>query len=245
MYKGMHSMIEDYINNRSVDVFLKKKSDFIKDVSNYMRLFRNLYDEHFKKVPRTSQNPEFKIDALAWTAIYHEKVDRYSPEVYLMGEYMVKHYQYFQTLSLDDIKKGKFHFDVFRCSLDFQEKLTKINPPLTPEQFEKELDNSSVVKKFFYNYDDPDYELPIDVEVRNVIDHRFHRVGDKIKKRLQKFESFELYDYFNERDEIQEEAQRVKDKYPWKDHQNEDFELFKSKDIFEIRRMYKNEAKLD
>ena len=141
---------------------------------------RNTFDHHFKKNPTTSKNPYYKIDALAWSNIYLEKVDRYSPEVYLMGEYIVKSYNYFKQLSFDDIDKGRFHFDAYRCDLDYYEKIVKINPPLSEEEFEAELDSPSVKKKFFYNYDEEDLEMPIDVEKNNVIDHRFYRIKNKI-----------------------------------------------------------------
>jgi len=35
-----------------------------------------------------------KLDALVWSAVFFEKVHRYSDEVYLMSEYLLQNYYY-------------------------------------------------------------------------------------------------------------------------------------------------------
>jgi len=82
-------LVEEYVKHRSIEIFLKSKNDFIKEIESFLRLNRNTYDYHFKTNPQTRTNNDYKLDALAWSTIFQEKVDRYSPEVFLMAEYMV------------------------------------------------------------------------------------------------------------------------------------------------------------
>jgi hypothetical protein len=45
------------------------------------------------------EDPYYKLDALIWSCIYHEKVPRYSEKVYKMSEYLIQHYNYLKSLS--------------------------------------------------------------------------------------------------------------------------------------------------
>jgi hypothetical protein len=58
---------------------------------------RNL-DFHFFINAKSVDNPYYKLDALVWSSIFHEKVPRYSDKVYKMVEYLMQHYQYLKTL---------------------------------------------------------------------------------------------------------------------------------------------------
>lgn len=58
-------------------------------------LISNTYDRlsmHFKGYETSQNNPYYGIDALVWTLVFREKVERYSPEVYLFSEYLLKNY---------------------------------------------------------------------------------------------------------------------------------------------------------
>lgn len=68
-------------------IHLKKKNDFIKDVNHFMVNNRNAFDRHFNVLYKN--DPYEKIDALVWSTIFFEKVERYSEEVYLMSEYLI------------------------------------------------------------------------------------------------------------------------------------------------------------
>lgn len=243
--RGLVMLIEEYVNTRSIEVFLKSKNDFIKEIESFLRLNRNTYDYHFKQNPRTMSNNNYKIDALAWSTVFQEKVDRYSPEVFLMGEYMVKTYEYFQNVSYEDIEKGHYNFDVFRCDLDYFEKISKINPPLSEEEFNAELDSPDTIKKFFYNYEDEEYEMPIDVEKKKLINHRYDEMKLRLYKTMKKFESIDTYDYYNDRDEAKEESRRVEEKYVWKQKKDHDFDLFKNMDMNEIKKKYRDENSVE
>jgi len=234
-------LLDNYIESRSGDIFLNRKNDFIKNLKQFLASNRNVYAYHFKANPKTTKNHYYKADAMAWSTIYQEKVERYAPEVYLMAEYMIKCYEYYRTLSYEEIEKGLYFFDVFRCSLDYMEKLQKINPPLSDEEFEAELDSSDKIKKFYYNYDDPDYEMPIDIEARKLINHRFDSLKAKLNAQMKKYDTMDSYDFFCEREELQEERERLEEKYIWKKKHDRDFELFKNYSLRDIQRMYKED----
>lgn len=216
MKKILLETFNRYIDMKVSGIHLKKKNDFIKDLTTFMRLNRNTFDRHFNLNVKTAHNPIYKIDSLIWSTVFFEKVDRYSPIVYRMGEYLLKNYQAIKKLSLLDIEKGLINFDIFRMDFDYKEQILEVNPQLTKEEFEAELDSPNEIKKFFYTYDDPDYVMPIDAEKENMINHRFDNVLRKIDRVTKKYHTLDSYDYFEDveaskKDEIEKEK-----KYVWK-----------------------------
>ena len=87
-----------------------------------------------------------------WSCIYHEKVPRYSDKVYKMSEYFASHFQYIKSLSYSDLEKSIIDWSAYRVPFNYREKLVKVNPPISPEEFEKELNSLYKVKKFHYNF---------------------------------------------------------------------------------------------
>lgn len=66
----MAKTLENEFKNLTLDkvnkIHLRKKNDFIKDVSHFMKNNRAAYDQHFLTNPKTSINPYYKLDALIW-----------------------------------------------------------------------------------------------------------------------------------------------------------------------------------
>ena len=216
MIKHLQTVFDGIMDMRVTGLYLKSKQDFIKDLTAFMRLNRNLFDKHFTKDIKTSKNPIYKIDSLIWSTVLFEKVDRYSPLVYRMGEYLLKNYQFVQKLDFEDLVRCNLEFDIFRMSMDFQQRITEVNPQLTPEEFEAELDSEEPIKKFFYTYDDPDFKMPIDIEKKNVIDHRLDEVVLKFGRILNKYHTHDTYDHFEEVEETERELKKREKKYVWK-----------------------------
>ena len=50
----------------------------IEDIDNYMYAIRRNFDFHFFINAKSAENPYYKLDALVWSSIFHEKVPRYS-----------------------------------------------------------------------------------------------------------------------------------------------------------------------
>jgi len=97
-------------------------------------------------------NPYYKLDALVWSCIFHEKVPRYSDKVYRMSEYFMQHYQYLKTLQFTDIEQCNIDWSAYRIPFNFRNKLMKVNPPLSEEEFEKEYNSAYKIKKYHYNF---------------------------------------------------------------------------------------------
>lgn len=226
MIKVLQQTFERHTDFEVSKIHLKKKNDFIKDLIYFCDLNRQNYEKHFYGNFKTSQNPYFKIDSLVWSTIFYEKVERYSDRVYLMSEYLIKHFRYIQTLSLEDIESGQIDFDIYRNSLNFKQKIQEFNPPLSQEEFDAELSNSNPIKKFFYNYDDPEHVMPIDIEKDRVINKRLERMLTKLELLALKFETLDNYDYFNDREEKEEAKLLRQKKYAWRGSLDKDLDDF-------------------
>ncbi len=86
---------------------------------------------HFTKSNITKDNPYKGIDALVWSILFFEKVDRYGDEVYLMGEYLIKNYQMIQNYNEQDIINGLIEFDPYLVDPKYKQVIQAINPPLS------------------------------------------------------------------------------------------------------------------
>ena len=135
---------------QDVDVLRKQKK--IDDIDNYLFAIRRNFDFHFYINSQSVDDPYYKLDALVWSCIYHEKVPRYSEKVYKMAEYMVQHYNYLKTLSFTEIEQCAIDWSAYRVPFNYDKKLLRVNPPLSEEEFEKEFNSPYKVKKFHYNF---------------------------------------------------------------------------------------------
>lgn len=133
-----------------VDVLRKQKK--IDDIENYLFAIRRNFDFHFFINAKSVDNPYYKLDALVWSCIYHEKVPRYSDKIYKMSEYFMQHYLYLKTLSFEDIEQASIDWCAYRMPFNFKNKLIKVNPPLSEEEFEKEYESPYKIKRYHYNF---------------------------------------------------------------------------------------------
>lgn len=138
----------------NVDVLRKAKK--IEDLDNYMFAIRRNLDFHFYINGKSQENPYYKLDALVWSCVFHEKVPRYSDQVYKMSEYIVQHYNYLKSLSYTDIEKASVDWCAYRVPFNYANKVVKMNPPLTEEEFEREHDSPYKVKKYHYGFRRPE-----------------------------------------------------------------------------------------
>lgn len=118
---------------------IKKKNDFQKNVSSALKLNLTIFDYHFNKSPLSKDDPYVKIDALIWSTVFLEKVERYGDEVYLFSDYAVKSYKMLQEASYEDWMTCMIEFDAYIADYNFKEKVQAINPPLPKEEYEAEL----------------------------------------------------------------------------------------------------------
>jgi hypothetical protein len=90
--RNLELIFKVYAEQKVYKIHLKKKGEFIKDVNLFMQNNRKAYDTHFNKIYKDDVYK--KIDALVWSTIFFEKVDRYDNKVYMMSEYMIQNYNY-------------------------------------------------------------------------------------------------------------------------------------------------------
>lgn len=154
MIEAFNKMITEEMD--TVQVLRKFKK--IEDIENYLFAIRRNLDFHFFVNGATTAQPEYKLDALVWTCIFHEKVPRYSDRVYKMSQYLLRHYQYLKTLDYTTIEKGLIEWSVHRIPINSREQFTRIsaNVPLSAEEFEKEMESPYKTKKYHYNYRNPE-----------------------------------------------------------------------------------------
>jgi len=146
------------INDEMETVQVLRKHRKIQELDNYLFAIRQNLDYHFFINGISSQQPEYKLDALVWSCIFHEKVPRYSEQVYKMSMYLLQQFKFMKTLSFTDIEKGDFAFSTTRMPLNCRETFTRVaaNRPLSPEEFEKESNSPYKIKKYHYNFKHPE-----------------------------------------------------------------------------------------
>lgn len=69
-----------------------------------------------------------------------------------MSEYFVAHYQYLKSVPFTQIEKGMVDWSAYRVPFNYQNKVIKMNPPLSEEEFEREHESPYKVKKFHYSF---------------------------------------------------------------------------------------------
>lgn len=245
LVKRMELHFDQITNVKVTKIHIKKKNDFIKDLLAFMRMNRSSFERHFAHNPKTANNPYFRIDALIWSTLLFEKTDRYSDEVYILSEYLLKHYDYIRTLTFEDIIDGRIAWDVYRIPLDFKRKILEINPPLSDEEFQSELMSDNPQKKFFYNYDmteDAD-KMPIDLEIDNKINYRVENMKRKVVEVALKYQTLDTFDFYGEREEKQKEQDKKEKKYVWaKNKSKDDFYLMNPDRLLKLRLMVRTNA---
>ena len=129
-----------------------RKERKIESIENYLFAIRKNFDSHFYINGKTSENPYFKIDALVWSCIYHEKVPRYADKVYKMSEYLIRCFNYIKTVSYEDIEGGNLDWNACKIPVNYEDRVIKYNIPLSEYEFKREMNSSYKVKKYHYNY---------------------------------------------------------------------------------------------
>lgn len=59
-------------------------------------------------------------------------------------------------MSFTEIEKANIDWCAYRVPYNFGNKLIKVNPPLSEEDFNKEVDSPYRIKRYHYNYRHPE-----------------------------------------------------------------------------------------
>lgn len=147
-----------------------RKTKHVYDTKEYLKLFRERLDHHFRNNLKTASNPAHRIDALVWSVLLLEKCDRYDNRVYLLASYLLETWKAVQQYDLEDFKNLKIVFNPFVVPVDYRRQLEAINPPLS--QAEYEADRRLVDprrQRYRYDYQDPSGQLPTIEQVRSAV----------------------------------------------------------------------------
>lgn len=157
--KQLTKLFDESLEGAMNRLFLRRgKKDFMNDTSFFMNSARMIFDRHFNVHQKTGRNPLFKLDALVWSKVFMEKEERYSQNVYNVSNYLVSQYQVIMNQPIQDIYDSYLLFSIYSMPYDTVKKMKEVNRDLylDQEQFEKELENEEVIKKFFYSYTEQD-----------------------------------------------------------------------------------------
>lgn len=141
-----------YARKEIYNLDVMRKDRKIENIENYLFAIRKNFDNHFFINGKTSENPYFKIDALVWSCIYHEKVPRYADKVYRMSEYLIRMNKYIKTLSFEEIEGGNIDWNSCKIPVNYKDRVLKYNIPLSEYEFKREMNSNFKTKKYNYNY---------------------------------------------------------------------------------------------
>ena len=77
-------------------VNLKKSNVLTATLERMLETNNSLLEVHFNRANLTKDNPYKGIDALVWSIAFAEKVERYSDEVYMFGDYLIKNIKHLE-----------------------------------------------------------------------------------------------------------------------------------------------------
>lgn len=224
----------------------------------YVSLFLSL-KKHFSVAP-SSTNTLLQLDALVYSLIYQERVERYSDRVYLLASYLNENFKAINATSLEEILAGNLPFSVFKIPVDYKEQLVLTNPPLSKEEFEAELNSSSSKKKYKYSISElaPDMDsFKMDEDVKISISDRsltsiskklsekfisgVKNVGMKVAYLDKKYSRRLLMDIFEEKAQRTEKEKKKKENFAWKvdsELLSDDYALVEKKDALQKLRKH-------
>jgi hypothetical protein len=140
---------------------------------------KNMFNWHFYIYNPSVENNFFKIDALVWSFIYRERIDRYDDRVYKLSQYLIYHFEKLKEYTLDDLLTCNIKWDLYSSiPYNYKDKIEKYNP---------KLDRGSM---FLERYSDYQYKL-----------YSYNYKTPKEREEEHLFKTYIRYDFYNTRDE--------------------------------------------
>lgn len=234
----LNRVFKEYVEKSINQIHIHRKSNFIADTNYFLETTRKVLSFHFRENKDTVNSPMHKIDALVWTNIFYEKVDRYDRRVYIIASYLLENYRYMKTRSLEDIKNCNVQWNAFAMPVDYREQIELANPPLSPEEYRAERDKpDNQEKRYRYDYAG---ETPIVLnDEYSVIERRKDRLLKKLRYVFRKYDDLDVMDYSFEKEAEYEQRTKDRQKYAWVNTKGAEVaktnELLSSEKIRELR----------
>ena len=109
---------------------IKKADRFSKVIKTNTDTHIKAFTYHFNMAGFSRHNKYKGVDALVWSNVFLQKVERYSDVVYSFSEYLIKSYEKIQNTPLEVLDSCMFEFDVHILEPGFKERIIAENPPL-------------------------------------------------------------------------------------------------------------------
>ena len=205
---------KEYTEKSINQIHIHRKSNFIADTNYFLETTRKVLNYHFRENKDTVNNPINKIDALVWTNIFYEKIDRYDQRVYIVSSYLLENYKYMKTRSLKDIEDFNVQWNAFAMPVDYREAIEAVNPPLSAEEYRREREKAdNQEKKYRYDYVT---EAPMVLnDEYSVVEKRKDRLVKKLRYIFRKYDDLEVMDYSFEKEAEYERKVKDRAKYAW------------------------------
>lgn len=130
---------------------VKKSNLLITNLERMMEMNNNILEMHFNRSTITKDNLYKGIDAMVWSIAFAQKIHRYADQVYIFADYLIQNFKHMQQHTQDDIFNGIIEFDPYLINSNYREIIEKVNPPLSPAQFEKQFNSNSAKKDYYYS----------------------------------------------------------------------------------------------
>jgi len=73
-----------------------------------------------------------------------------------MSEYFVQHFLYLKSLNYEQIEKATVDWSAYRVPFNYANKIVKVNPALSEEEFEREQESPYKLKKYHFSFRRPE-----------------------------------------------------------------------------------------
>jgi hypothetical protein len=158
--KNASELVQNILKlNKSICNSQFQSVDTLRRISKFNKIEENAEEQkqklhwHFNIYDCTVEDNFYKIDALVWTYIFREKIDRYDNRVYKMSHYLVYHFNKFKDLTYEDIKNMNFEFDLEKSiPINYKDFIETINPKLSEEQLFLENYHNFTYRSYVYSY---------------------------------------------------------------------------------------------
>ena len=218
-----HSKTAQSLLNEMISLYKKQNEftfsniDTLRKISKFTKLHEKMEDQkimfnwHFNVNDETARNPLIKIDALVWRDLFFMEIERYDDRVFRVADYIVQTYEYVSRLTLNDIFNLDFDFSFSRQSVNFKQKIEKLNGRLSEEELLLEQYSPFKIKRFSYFYEQ-DQQEAVKNAARSFVRYNELKEFNKIEGSM--LSSAEKSDEFDGRlDEgLQERMQTIEEK---------------------------------
>jgi hypothetical protein len=184
--KAAHELIHDILKSyKEICKSEFENVDTIRRLSKFTsieELFddqRNMLNWHFYIYNPSVENNFFKIDALVWSYIYRERIDRYDDRVYKLSHYLIHHFEKLKQYTFEEIESCDIRWDVYSSiPYNYKDKIDRFNTQISSDEIFIEKYSDFQYKLYSYNYKTP-YERNEEQLIKTFMRYDFYGARDE------------------------------------------------------------------